>query len=104
MTAASDLWQEMQRISLAYQVRNGGTFASAHQGPFYLGGWVCSGCCRGYSPAVLMCPHCGPKPAIPGEDFTGGPEHDLCVPLSEGGLCDHDDEPQRCTGGRYCGC
>lgn len=71
---------------------------------FSLGGWQCPGCRRGYNPAVLVCEHCGPKPAIPAEDFTGGPEHDLCVPVSEGGLCDHDDQPQGCTGGRHCSC
>lgn len=103
MTAWDESWQEMQRATLAYQTRNGtrGTFPFGQ--PFYLGGWACPGCCHCYSPAILVCEHCGPKPAVPAEDFTGGAEHDLCVPVSEGGLCDHGSE-RTCTGGRHCSC
>lgn len=71
---------------------------------FHLGGWRCPGCGRCWNPSVLSCEHCGPNPAVPAEDFTDGAEHDLCAPPSEGGLCDHDDQPQRCTGGRHCSC
>ena len=75
-----------------------------------LGGWQCPGCGACFAPAVTRCPDCpkGDKDAGPavhlGSTSGPGPEHDLCAPPSEGGLCDHDTEPARCTGGRHCSC
>lgn len=89
---------------------------SAWPSPAVQAGWQCA-CGRVFNPQVQQCPHCGPKPAVPAEDFTSaqavvelpapvayGEISDLCVPPSEGGLCDHDEEPQQCTGGRHCAC
>jgi hypothetical protein len=80
-------------------------------GPLYpqMGGWTCAGCRRGYSPQVLVCPHCGPE-GTAGEDFTGGAgaavTSSCCPPSAEGGLCSCEDAEDDgvCRGGRHCSC
>ena len=65
---------------------------------FQLGGWRCPSCQRCHSPSLLTCPYCGPGTAThePGGD---------CVPVAEGGMCDHGDgEEEVCRGGRHCSC
>ena len=78
---------------------------------FTLGGWRCPGCQRCWSPSVLLCEFCVPDtqstgPAVHlGTAGGPGPEHDLCVPPSQGGLCEHAEEDEEvCRGGRHCSC
>src|SRR5215469_17890424 len=81
--------------AFCYQCSNPGIYSPSS--PFYhpsgapayqLGGWKCPGCGRCYNPAVTQCLPCAPVADMDSD----------CVPVAEGGLCDHEDAGGTCLG------
>lgn len=85
-------------------------FGHAQQ-TFHLGGWICAGCGRGYSPAVPQCGWCGPAQAGSETSWPASPAAlpagtHACPRPADGGMCgcdEDDDSPKVCLS-RECDC